>query len=207
MNNRDRILDAALGLFNKWGVKKVSVRDICDDLNISPGNFSYHFPDKGLVVSELYDSMSKKINDVVAIVPQDHSSVIYFLETHRQIFLIQNKYRFFFLNLFEILTHFQAIKKLFAQRYRFEKEYAMEFLLCYAREGVLIKGLTDEQYQKIVDVGMVLNNAWMVDAEINAPGNLKKKMAHYMQLCCGRLEPYLTPSAKKEYHEYFQKFG
>ncbi len=207
MNNRERILTAALKLFNSRGVLKVSVRDICEDLNISPGNFSYHFPDKELVVSELYHRMSDKIHDVVASIPYNQASVTFFLETHRLIFLIQNEYRFFYLNLFEILTHFRGIKKSFSERYRQEKAFAREFMALYAKKGVLVPGLTDEQYQRLVDVGMILNNAWMVDAEINAKSSMKKKMLHYMQLCCGRLEPYLTAAARKEYQAYFEELA
>ena len=39
----------------------------------------------------------------------------------------------------------------------------------------------------------VLDNSWAIDAEINFRGNLKQKMIFYLQICCGLLEPYLTP--------------
>ena len=33
-------------------------------------------------------------------------------------------------------------------------------------------------------------------------GDMKQKMRYYLELCCGRLEPYLTSEARDEYQAY-----
>lgn len=205
MGNRQRILDAALHLFNEKGIEQVSVRDICDDIGISPGNFSYHFPDKSQVAVELHGLLTQEIGEAVAEMPKDKASVYFFLETHRRIFFVQEKYRFFYLNLFEIWTHFPAVRESYRQQYQMEKTLAGQFFELYKAQGVLAASTTEATYKRIIDVGMILNNFWLVDAELNEFPDTKSKLIHYMQLCCGRLEPYLTETSRTEYEAYFLK--
>jgi AcrR family transcriptional regulator len=51
---RDRILQAALRLFNDDGLPAVSTHRIAAELGISPGNLHYHFKSKRLIVAWLY---------------------------------------------------------------------------------------------------------------------------------------------------------
>lgn len=54
MTTSDRILATFKKLFNTNGTGKVSVTNICEELGISPRNFTYYFPDKQKIVVELY---------------------------------------------------------------------------------------------------------------------------------------------------------
>lgn len=203
MKTRERILDTARELFNLRGLKAVSVRDITTEIDISPGNFHYHFPNKEQIVGELYESMVAEIYALAASIPQDHASILYFLETHRQVFHVQTHYKFFYLNLFQLLTSFENIRKRYLARYQEERQYAKSLLQFYVEKGVLISSLNDAQIERLLDVGYVLNNSWAIDAEIHYAGDIQQKMRHYLQLCCGRLEPYLTESAHIDYQNFF----
>ena len=52
-NTRERILEAALGMFNRFGEPNVSINSVANDLGISPGNLYYHFPSKDSVTEAL----------------------------------------------------------------------------------------------------------------------------------------------------------
>lgn len=204
MGNRQRILESALRLFNEQGLEQVSVRDICKDLAISPGNFSYHFPDKSLLVSELYTRLTQEIGQAIMEMPMDRAAVYIFLDTHRRIFFIQQRYRFFYLNLFEILAHYPTVRAQYEAQYRREKQMACELFPFYIAQGVFAPTVDHATYTRIVDVGMILNNFWLVDSQLNAFADDKAMLIHYMQLCCGRLEPYLSPEARVDYEQYFR---
>ena len=182
MKTRDRILETAVRLFNQNGVMSVSVRNICDDeaLGISPGNFTYYFKSKnskGELLEELYNKMMNEISQVVAAIPVDHASIVYFLETHRQIFHIQHTYKFFYLNLFQILTHFENLRGLYLKRYELDRLYAKEMIELYIEKGVLIPELDETRIERVIDLGYILNNSWLLDAEIPLSGGYETKNA------------------------------
>ncbi|MFN8512060.1 MAG: helix-turn-helix domain-containing protein [Chloroflexia bacterium] len=57
MSTRERILDAALGLFNERGTAVVSTNHIAAACGISPGNLYYHFRNKEEIIRALFDRM------------------------------------------------------------------------------------------------------------------------------------------------------
>ena len=206
MTLKTKILEASRELFNKEGVKKVTVRDICNALKISPGSFSYHFPDKDKkekIVTELYKMMLGEILEVVGAIPRDDASIIYFLESHKQLFMVQKKYKFFYLNLFDVLNSHAEIKAIYLQNIQVERQMAKQLLELYVQKGVLKEGIEARQFERLVNVGQMLNNSWAVDAELHTQRTGKEQLVYYMNICCGLLEPYLTPPSLKEYQAYF----
>ena len=203
MGTREKILNTSRILFNKLGIDNVSARIICGELKISLGNFSYHFPNKSKIISDLFQNMILENHTVLESLGGNEISIVAYLDAHRQLFLIQEKYRFFFLNLFEILTHHQDIRESYLSNSRAEKKMAKDRLYLYASEGVLKKGIKEEVYDRLISVGQILNNSWLVDAEFLYKGNQKKKLNYYMGICCGLLEPHLTDASRKQYNEYF----
>jgi AcrR family transcriptional regulator len=57
-----RILDHARRAFNERGVAAVGVRDIARELDLSPGNVSYHFPTKEAMIVALVEEMHASNN-------------------------------------------------------------------------------------------------------------------------------------------------
>lgn len=52
-NLRDRIIDTAIDLFNKNSCSHVTMRDISDALNISPGNLTYYYKKKKDLIQDI----------------------------------------------------------------------------------------------------------------------------------------------------------
>ena len=48
---RQALLDSAIELFMKYGVKKVTIDDICNNCNLTKGSFYYYFPSKDHIVT------------------------------------------------------------------------------------------------------------------------------------------------------------
>lgn len=205
MKTRDKILLTAQNLFNQKGIGNVSLRNICEALEISPGNFTYHFPNKDKMIIELYHKMIDELEEAEEHVEAPKKSILFFLQSHKYIFYIQNKYKFFYLNTFELLNNFSDIKKAYLKHILRERKSIEELFESYIRNGIFKKSMKIDLAKKLIRVGQMVNISWITDAEINFKGSEKIKLNYYLQLCCSIIEPYLTPSALEEYEKFFQQ--
>jgi AcrR family transcriptional regulator len=60
-----RILEAALDLFNRFGEPNVSTTLVAGELNISPGNLYYHYPAKDELINRLYENYETELNELL----------------------------------------------------------------------------------------------------------------------------------------------
>jgi len=65
-NTRQRILDAALALFNAEGEPNVTTNRIADELDISPGNLHYHFRSKSDLIEALFGAFEQRMLDILS---------------------------------------------------------------------------------------------------------------------------------------------
>ena len=57
MSNRERVLEAALTLFNEQWIGAVSTNHIAESAAISPGNLYYHFRNKEEIIRALFERL------------------------------------------------------------------------------------------------------------------------------------------------------
>ncbi len=203
VDTKKKILNTARILYNKKGLNNVTARMICENLKISLGSYSYHYPDKKVIIKSLYIELQQELQNMYSVVKNEKPSIITYLDTHKELFKIQSKYRFFYLNLFEILSNYETIKTDFIQNTSNERVLAEQILEYYIKKGILIRSLNKKNIERIINVGQILNNFWAIDAEISSNKNIE--LSYYMEICCGLLEPYLESESLKKYHEYFSR--
>jgi AcrR family transcriptional regulator len=113
-NNRERILSAAIELFNLSGAVAVTTNHIAAHLNISPGNLYFHFRNKEEIIRELFDRMC---DDIDSIWRQNHDqknqlkSVSSPEELIEQSFEIFWNYRFFHREMYHLRRKDPALAK------------------------------------------------------------------------------------------------
>lgn len=61
MKTRDKIVYAALELFNQHGERNITTNHIADHIEISPGNLYYHFRNKQEIVREIFALYSAEL--------------------------------------------------------------------------------------------------------------------------------------------------
>lgn len=60
MQTKEKILTASRGLFNRYGYRNVTMRQIAAEVGISPGNLTYYFRHKADIVTALMDISFEK---------------------------------------------------------------------------------------------------------------------------------------------------
>jgi AcrR family transcriptional regulator len=110
----DRILEAALALFNAEGSHAVSTRHIAAKLEISPGNLYYHFANKEEIVLRLHERIETQLMATLAPRgdrPQTFETILQYLD---DIFGHMWDFRFFYCDVNALLREVPGLK----ERYR-----------------------------------------------------------------------------------------
>ncbi|MBB1488127.1 TetR/AcrR family transcriptional regulator [Oceanospirillum sediminis] len=64
MKTKERIVHAALELFNTHGERKITTNHIAAHLDISPGNLYYHYRNKSDIIARIFDQYEDTVADL-----------------------------------------------------------------------------------------------------------------------------------------------
>jgi AcrR family transcriptional regulator len=153
-DTRERILAAALTLFNADGTHAVSTRHVAAKLGISPGNLYYHFGNKEEIVLALYDRIEEHLLGIVVPLQSPVPAFDDVLRYLDRIFAHLWEYRFFYRDLTTLLHDVPGLK----DRYRLLAERVQ------ANSRLLFKSLVDLGWMQASDeqIELLAANAWIV---------------------------------------------
>ena len=99
----ERILEATLALFNRFGEPNVSTTLISAELSISPGNLYYHFPSKDALINTLFDRYESALNELLPAggSVKDVEDAWFFMHTLYELIW---QYRFLYRDLNDLLS-------------------------------------------------------------------------------------------------------
>jgi len=104
VGNRERIIEAALELFNEHGSRSMTTNHIAAHLSISPGNLYYHFRNKEEIIRAIFDRISDVVRTTIAI-PQDRDITAAELGSYHLVGIATLwNFRFLFRDLSELLA-------------------------------------------------------------------------------------------------------
>jgi AcrR family transcriptional regulator len=93
---QQRVLDMSAELFNRYGIEAVSVGQLSQALNISPGNLTYHYKKKADIIAEHINRFEQQLQKGVAQIP-DYSDAKTFCEAYIELLRLTLRYRFLFI--------------------------------------------------------------------------------------------------------------
>lgn len=109
MKTRDKIVFAALELFNEHGERTITTNHIAAHIDISPGNLYYHFRNKQEIVREIFLLYSRELLERFEPVQEQTESLALLKQYLDSIFNLMWKYRFFYANLPDILQRDESL--------------------------------------------------------------------------------------------------
>jgi AcrR family transcriptional regulator len=161
---QQRILQAALELFNEHGTAAVSVHRIADHCGISKGNLQYHFVNKRALVFALFQLAVEEMDggwyrDHLAPT-LDHMAAMFV----RQLQLIR-KYRFFYRELADLLRQDPQLRRRYAQNRDRRLRDLEKFMHALADRNLLRLPPDARRLRSIVDVTWIISENWLNYAE------------------------------------------
>lgn len=201
MDTRQKILEAALELFNEIGPISVTLRHIAEKCGISVGNLAYHFPKQGLLAEELYNQMEQENNILLSAV----QSVPGFenIQIQTQAILRQSwKYRFFYLYTPDLLLHYPALASLHCRNAARHIAYIQAMIDYSVGVGNMHPEPEKGQYQALAETVWMQLYFWNSRARIL--GSQEPDFANALRNMWWLVKPHLTHTGQhklmKIYH-------
>jgi len=201
MTTKERILKAALKLFNKYGINRITVRHIAKELKMSHGNLCYHFPNTNTIIAALYENLVEQFNIILDSLEPNENAFEALTQSMYKIFDLVNKYKFLFLHFVEIGRRIPSIKRRHFELIEMRKIQIRQFTTIFQNEGYYRKDLPDSQYEWLITQIFIYGDFWLSSSELLYQGNQKDKINFYLQGYMALFIPYLTEKGKKLVHK------
>jgi len=107
---RERILQTALQLFNRFGEPSVATTSIALEMGISPGNLYYHYRSKEQIVEDLFAAFRREIEATLAAperrLPHAEDCWLFL----HLVFEVISKYRFIYRDINDLVARYRVIE-------------------------------------------------------------------------------------------------
>ena len=192
MSTRDRILDAALALFNEQGTGAVSTNHIAAAIEISPGNLYYHFRNKEDIIRALFERLFAKWDETFQLPPDRAPGLADFERLIASNYQLIWDYRFAYREMAALLhndpdlqAHYQEVR---------QRGYAGfgELIEAFASAGVLTRPETAQELMALTELCWILSEQWPVNLELRGRAFDAAGIQEGIALMRYIFRPYLT---------------
>ncbi|WP_376696093.1 TetR/AcrR family transcriptional regulator [Wenzhouxiangella sp. EGI_FJ10305] len=197
-NTRERILNAALFLFNEQGEPHVPTNRIADELDISPGNLHYHFRTKGDLIQALFESFEHRMLELLATPDSGDVHIEDIWLFLHLVFETIGAYRFIYRDLSDLCGRFRSLQQRFQAIIKLSMQTARHLSEGLADQGQL--EATPEELDALVRNIVLVSTFWLSFdqvAERNAEPQPDRAAWQVMSL----ISPYLVGEAREELSE------
>lgn len=202
-NTRERILQAALLLFNQDGEPHTPTNRIADELGISPGNLHYHFRTKGDLVENLFSAFERRMLELLAT-PQARNvhveDVWFFLHL---VFETIGEYRFIYRDLTDLCGRFRGLHRRFQAIINLSMQTARHLCEGLADQGQLEAG--PEELEALVRNIVLVSTSWLsFDQVADRTAHPRPDRAVWQVMSL--ISPYLLGDAREELSQLAQAY-
>lgn len=197
-NTRERILNAALELFNEQGEPHVPTNRIADELDISPGNLHYHFRTKADLIQALFEAFEHRMLELLATPDSRDVHVEDIWLFLHLVFETIGEYRFIYRDLTDLCGRFRGLHQRFQGIIKLSMQTAR-----HLSEGLADQGQMEasaEELEALVRNIVLVSTFWLAFdqvAERDATPQPERAVWQVMSL----ISPYLVGGAREELSE------
>lgn len=191
MKAKDKILDAALVLFNAQGTGAVSTNHIADAAGISPGNLYYHFRNKDEIIRALFEQQFALADEIFEL-PTDRLPTLADVDAYvRANFEMMSKYRFIYRELVTLLHQDPVLH----QRYLAirERGYAgfRDIITALTSAEQMTTPLDGDTVTRLADLCWLISEFWLASLDVSDTAIDDDALRRGFGLMMQVLRPYL----------------
>lgn len=197
-STKQKILDAALKLFNVDGLVNVRLQHIADEAFVSVGNLAYHYANKEAIVMALFTELAKQQKEVLA----EYRTVPlfdYMDRLFRHIFALQQRYIFYYLDALEISRAYPEIAAVRRQHLDWQITQLQYMLDFNVSRGAMIAEPLEGIYHKLAVQIWMNSELWPMQRTVR--GMPVEELENYRMTLWALCYPYFTGVGQLEYQQ------
>jgi AcrR family transcriptional regulator len=201
---KQRIVDRALELFNEHGIERVGMRELARDLELAPGNLTYHFARKEDVVAAIAARFGADNSAILE--PRTRSlSFAQFFELLRPVFNNQYRYRCLTLNLVNLLDDYPALATRYRANQKLRRDQLQRQLQQLQAAACLRADLTQRERDWLVSYCQLIGRFWMIEYHVlHREQPIAQVIASALRLLADAFAPYATTAGREELAPYLE---
>lgn len=202
---KERILEKALELLNERGVAQVSIRGIGDQLNMTPGNLSYHYANVDVIVEALYFRLVEELDALILesmqLAQLQGIDLPFTYHSIERTFAIFQRYKFLMLDFADIMRRHERLKQHFRELAKVRQGQFLPLIAALQAGGWVEAERYPGQFQLWIQQASLIGDYWMASAEIMLDGDSDHKRKYYVRLFFATLAPHLTARGLEVYQQ------
>ncbi|WP_066267244.1 TetR/AcrR family transcriptional regulator [Hydrogenophaga palleronii] len=196
----ERILEATLELFNRFGEPNVSTTLISAELGISPGNLYYHYPAKDELINSLFERYERALGELLGAGEgvRNVEDAWFFLHS---LFEIIWEYRFLYRDLNDLLSKNRLLETRFQAVLKNKSRAIRQLLDGMGRHGAV--QIDAREIEPTATSMVVVLTYWLSFEYVRdprhalEPDNAQQALLRGAQHVLNLLAPYLEPSQRQ----------
>lgn len=201
MKTRDKILKAALDLFNTEGVPNVSLRRIAAALDISQGNLNYHFKKREEIIEALYYQLLETFEAEKARVGTETLDLNFILDSTFSGMQALYRFRFLMIDFNQNMRENPGIHEHFKMLETVRKQtYLLSFQIAVSN-GIMREEEFSGEYERLTDRIRVFSDYWIASSQVYGEQQGDDTVKYYYELLVEFFYPYFTDEARAEFRK------
>jgi len=196
IQTKDKIIVAAISLFNQNGIKNVRLQHIADLAGLSVGNLAYHYPDKKHILL----AIEKGITAETELINGNWERFSHFIDFDNQLsrlYHLFNKYSFYFLDILEIQRTYPRLHKNRREKILAMIEQIRLWLALNIKKEMIFLNNEYEALPKLAEMIWFISAFWMTKNKILDKTDDQERA--FKEVLWHQLEPLLTEKGKGEF--------
>ncbi len=191
MKTRERILAAALSLFNENGTGAVSTNHIAQAAGMSPGNLYYHFPNKDAIIRALLEQLAAASGEFFALPAGRPPTLADLQALVRGNFRLLWEYRFWYRELVALLRRDAELRQRWLEIRPQQYAGFPELMAAFVTAGVMRPPDDPAVVARLADLCWLISEFWLASLEVGGQTVDAAQMERGVTLMLQVLDPYV----------------